>query len=81
MKALGCDLHFTGQRGQADDSLRGLRAIKDGAISYIKADKMINNGAMDVPTIVTEVVPVTKENLDATIIAEGFYTKEQVYGK
>ena len=47
----------------------------------IKADKMINNGAMDVPTIVTEVVPVTKENLDATIIAEGFYTKEQVYGK
>ena len=33
---------------------------------------MINNGAMDVPTIVTEVVPVTKENLDATIIAEGF---------
>jgi len=41
MKALGCDLHFTGQRGQADDSLRGLRAIKDGAISYIKADKMM----------------------------------------
>ncbi len=47
----------------------------------IKADKMINNGAVEVPTIVTEVVPVTKENLDATIIAEGFYTKEQVYGK
>ena len=47
----------------------------------VKADKVINNGAVDVPTIVTEVVPVTKENLDATIIAEGFYTKEQVYGK
>lgn len=45
----------------------------------VKADKVINNGAVDVPTIVTEVVPVTKENLDATIIAEGFYTKEQVY--
>ncbi|MEI7673938.1 MAG: phosphoadenosine phosphosulfate reductase family protein, partial [Deltaproteobacteria bacterium] len=40
MKALGVDLHFTGQRGQVDDALRGLRALKDGAISYIKADKL-----------------------------------------
>jgi D-xylose transport system substrate-binding protein len=47
----------------------------------VKADKMINNGFVDVPTIVTPVVPITKENLDSTIIAEGFYTKEQVYGK
>ena len=45
----------------------------------VKADKVINNGAVDVPTIVTEVVPVTKENVDATIIADGFYTKDQVY--
>jgi D-xylose transport system substrate-binding protein len=36
---------------------------------------------VDVPTIVTPVVPITKDNLDSTIIAEGFYTKEQVYGK
>jgi D-xylose transport system substrate-binding protein len=47
----------------------------------VKADKMINNGFVDVPTIVTPVVPITKENLDSTIIAEGFYTKEEVYGK
>jgi len=40
MKALGVDLHFTGQRGQSDDALRGLRAIKDGAIAYLKTDKM-----------------------------------------
>lgn len=40
MKELGVDLHFTGQRGQADDALRGLRAVKDGAITYIKADRM-----------------------------------------
>ena len=44
-------------------------------------DKTINNGAVDVPTVVTEIVPVTKDNLDATIIAGGLYTKEQVYGK
>ena len=47
----------------------------------VKPDKTVNNGSVDVPTIVTEVVPITKANLDSTIIAEGFYTKEQVYGK
>lgn len=47
----------------------------------IKVDKTINNGAVDVPTVVTEIVPITRDNLDSTIIAEGLYTKEQVYGK
>ena len=47
----------------------------------IKVDKMINNGAVDVPTVVTEIVPVTKDNLDSTVIAGGLYTKEQVYGR
>ncbi len=46
---------------------------------------MINNGFTDVPTIITEVVLVTKENVDSTVIidviTEKFYTKEQVYGK
>jgi len=56
-------------------------AVKLANGEEIKADKMINNGFVDVPTIVSPVVPITKENLDSTIIAEGFYTKEQVYGK
>lgn len=47
----------------------------------VKADKTINNGAVDVPTIVTPIVLITKENVDSTIIAEGFYTKDQVYAK
>jgi D-xylose transport system substrate-binding protein len=47
----------------------------------INADKMINNGFVDVPTIVTPIFLITKDNLDSTIIAEGLYTKEQVYGK
>lgn len=46
----------------------------------VKADRVVNNGQVDVPTIVTPVVLVTKENLDATVIEGGFYTKEQVYG-
>lgn len=40
MRDMGIDLHFTGQRGGSDDALRGLRAIKDTAIKYLKADKL-----------------------------------------
>lgn len=47
----------------------------------IKADRMINNGMVEVPTIVTPVVLVTKDNIDETVVAGGFYTKEQVYGQ
>jgi D-xylose transport system substrate-binding protein len=56
-------------------------AVKVAKGETIQADKEINNGFTDVPTVVTPVVAVTKDNLDATIIAGGFYTKEQVYGK
>jgi D-xylose transport system substrate-binding protein len=49
--------------------------------TLLKADRVINNGAAEVPTIVTPVVLVDKNNLDSTIIAEGFYTRQQVYGK
>lgn len=56
-------------------------AVKIAKGQEVKADKNINNGFVDVPTVVTPVVPVKKENIDATIIAEGFYTREQVYKK
>lgn len=49
---------------------------------------MLNNGAMDVPTLITQIVVVTKETIDQTVIAdngaaagEKFFTREQVYGK
>jgi D-xylose transport system substrate-binding protein len=44
-------------------------------------DKSIDNGFTKVPTIVTEIVLVNKDNIDNTIIAEGFYSKDQVYKK
>ncbi|WP_288996447.1 substrate-binding domain-containing protein [uncultured Gemmobacter sp.] len=50
------------------------------AADAINADRMINNGMVDVPTVVTPVVLVTRSNLDDTVIAGGFYTREQVYG-
>ncbi len=39
----------------------------------------LSNGFVDVPTIVTPIVLVNKDNIDDTIIAGGFFTKDQVY--
>ncbi len=40
-----------------------------------------DNGFMKVPTYFIDVVAVTKDNIDSTVIKDGFYTKEEVYGK
>lgn len=40
MVAKGYTVQFTGQRGGEDDALRGLRALKDGAIYEVKADRI-----------------------------------------
>jgi ABC-type xylose transport system substrate-binding protein len=41
---------------------------------------MIDNGSGKVPTLVTPVALVTRDNIDSTVIAAGHLTKEQVYG-
>lgn len=46
----------------------------------VKFDREIDNGAVQVPTIVTPVVLVTKDNVEETVVAGGFYTKEQIEG-
>jgi D-xylose transport system substrate-binding protein len=46
----------------------------------VQFDREIDNDFAMVPTIVTPVVLVTKDNIDETIVAGGFYTKEQVAG-
>ena len=43
--------------------------------------RMINNGYMDVPTIITPVVAITRDTVNPTVIEGGFYTREEVYGK
>lgn len=40
-RELGCTVQLTGQRGQVDDNLRGLRALKDGAVKYVIADNIV----------------------------------------
>jgi D-xylose transport system substrate-binding protein len=41
----------------------------------------INNGKRDVPSVLLEPVQVDKANLDATVIADGYHKKEDVYKK
>ena len=47
----------------------------------VDVDKMIDNGHQKVPTIITEIVPVFKNNIKETVIKSEFNEKEEVYGK
>lgn len=40
IKEAGMKLQFTGQRGNSDDALRGMRSYLDGAIKYVQTDKI-----------------------------------------
>ena len=41
----------------------------------------VNNGKVEVPTILLSPIAVTKENMDATIIKDDFHTRKEVYQK
>lgn len=45
----------------------------------IETDSTINNGEYDVPSILLEPVPVTKENMVDTVIEDNFHELEEVY--
>lgn len=40
---------------------------------------IVNNGYVDVPSYLIDPIPVTKDNIDSTVIADGTYTRSQVY--
>lgn len=40
---------------------------------------LVDNGFAEIPTIITTVIAVSKDTIDATVIEGGFYTSEQVY--
>lgn len=56
-------------------------AIKLANNEVINTSMSTNNGAVDVPTIMLNPVVVTKDNIKETVIADGYYTDEQVYKK
>jgi D-xylose transport system substrate-binding protein len=54
-------------------------ALATGKPLVAKAE--IDNGKRKVPTILLDVVTVTKDNVDETLVKDGFHTREAIYGK
>jgi D-xylose transport system substrate-binding protein len=46
-----------------------------------KPARVLNNGFKDVPSFLLDPVAVDRNNLDSTVVADGFHTREQVYAR
>jgi D-xylose transport system substrate-binding protein len=57
---------------------QAVKAARTG--SFDSASAQVANGAYQVPAIFLEPIPVTKENILATVVADGFHTRAEVTG-
>jgi D-xylose transport system substrate-binding protein len=60
-------------------------AAVDAAIKLARKEPVatldkINNGRKDVPAILLEPIVVDKSNVDATVIKDGYHTRQEIYG-
>jgi D-xylose transport system substrate-binding protein len=55
-------------------------AIKLARKQPVEAPDTINNGKKDVPAILIEAIVVDKSNVDSTVIKDGYFTREDIYG-
>lgn len=56
-------------------------AIKMVKNQDLNLNSVVNNGYKDVPAMLLEPIAVTRDNIETTIIKDGFHTKKDVYGK
>jgi D-xylose transport system substrate-binding protein len=56
-------------------------AVKMAKGQPIVANQIVHNGQLDVPSVLGDIVAVDKTNMMDTVIADGFQSKEAVYGK
>lgn len=54
-------------------------AVKLAKGQPVVATQTVNNGKIDVPAALNDVITVTRENIDKTVIADGFHSREDVY--
>ncbi|MBS7531897.1 D-xylose ABC transporter substrate-binding protein [Hazenella sp. IB182353] len=47
----------------------------------VQTNKTVFNGKIDTPAILLDPVIVTKENIDATVITDGFHRREDIYNQ
>lgn len=55
-------------------------AVRLAKGELIDTDQRINNGKIEVPSVLLSPISVNKNNLDETIIRDGFHSKQDVYG-
>ncbi|HEX2339250.1 MAG TPA: substrate-binding domain-containing protein [Vicinamibacterales bacterium] len=61
------------------------RTAARSAVDLADGDKVdgtstVNNGRKDVPALLLDGMPVDKENVEQTVVADGFHKKEEVFG-
>lgn len=54
-------------------------AVKLAKGETVREERKVNNGKIEVPSVLLSPIAVNKTNLDEIIIADGFHTKEEVY--
>lgn len=54
-------------------------AVKLAKGESVTEDRKVNNGKIEVPSVLLSPIAVEKSNLDETVIADGFHTREEVY--
>jgi D-xylose transport system substrate-binding protein len=54
-------------------------AVRLARRQVVIARDSVNNGKLDVPAILSETYAVDKENLEATVIKDGFHTRDEIY--
>lgn len=55
-------------------------AVRLARHQVVVARDEIDNGAGRIPSIFVDVVTVTRENLESTVIRDGFHTRQEVFG-
>jgi D-xylose transport system substrate-binding protein len=63
----------------ADIAIKIAQSPDEDIGDLIGEHTLVNNGFADIPTIITPVIAVSKDTIDATVIEGGFFTSEQVY--
>ena len=61
-------------------------AAVDAAVALARGEKLnttrtVNNGRIEVPSILIEPISVDRTNIDETVVKDGFQKREDIYGK
>src|SRR5215470_3583217 len=56
-------------------------AVQIAKRRVVVAQRTVNNGKFDIPSLLSEVIIATRENLEETVIKDGFHTRAEVFGK